>query len=437
MKSHWRKASLIAVAVSLFAGLAPTLAGAAAPTITSVVPYGNIRPSEFNATACAGDVACLAQGPSSLFANSQPRAKYQKGLLWITGNATPGSFIDVTVAEGINTATTPATPAGRAVRQTYTSATTAVPEFGIVAGDFVESGDVPSINVTDLGTHWAGLPIETPAGSGKFVGACSGGATAAGCDPTTQLPANWGPSTLYIFVQARNPSTGETSDPFGAPAVPTITKYAGTPVGAGQTGDKANPSANRQTWPPRHWCHLSSQGPRGGGQDFGGRYDGTCSRISDNNFGAAPDVSWLIFGCYPRDRTYYVGGIGDVLIPNPWPTQWTNAACPDGGSRVPTGQVGLTGTLNDDVSSGLGIASEMADVNIEVLLGALRVKGPFHGLVRNGPQAGYSQNIGINDLEPNYMGPGPLTTPYTAKVTYFDAWGNSNSASSQFTIYPW
>ena len=34
-----------------------------------------------------------------------------------------------------------------------------------------------------------------------------------------------------------------------------------------------------------------------------------------------------------------------------------------------------------------------------------------------------------------YTGPG--STPYTAKVTFFDAWGNSASASSSFTVYPW
>jgi hypothetical protein len=429
MKAHWRKASLIALAVSVFATLAPNLAHAAAPTITSVTPYGNARPGDWSSAACGTDAACLAKGPSSLFANSQPRAKYQKGLLWITGNATPGVYIDVTVSDA--TAPDPADatktiPAGRQVRETYSTATTAVPDFNIAVGDFLESGDVPSINVTDLGNHWAGAMVETAAGSGIFVRACSLGAATAGCDRTSQTPANWGPSTLYVFVKARN-TAGETS-PYFSP-VPTITKYAGTPVPAGEAGDNVAPAFTRgPTWPPKHWCHLSSKGPgipSPINQNLGGDYDGRCGALSNDSIGALPDITWLIFGCYPPDQ-----------FPNPWPVDWRKNACRDKeNSRMPAGEISLTGQLTDDPSSAFGTASEVGDAQMRVDQGTVTVLGPYNGVVRNGPQAGYGQKVRINDLAPNWS-PG-TTIPYTAKVTIWDAWGNPVSAQSSFTVYPW
>lgn len=406
MKASWRKASLALVALA--SALAPGMAQAAVPpAATNVYVFGNVRPAiDTNpADTIPGSPADpvplyanggFAAGPKTLFAFSRPSGRFEKGLLYVTGNATPGYYVDVTISDG----------SGRKVFTRYTAETTNDPEGGIAAGDFPDSGVAqPGIQVTELGTHWGGT-----AGACETVPQATGTDPATACNPKSTTPSDWGPSTLTVKVEVVHPTTLERS----APVTDTIVKYAAAPpVDTTQGGDVTGPKfRSATTWPPAQWCHLAAPGMSG----FGGGRRGECGSLSIPGVITLPDITWLILGCWN----------------NPTGQRFPSPICTSSGP--PTGYALISSNLSDDHSGSYGLASEIADITITAFQGATVYRGPYHSILRSGPVASYAQDIYINDYEANYQG-----VPYTWKVTGRDAWGNASPtiSSPATTIYPY
>jgi hypothetical protein len=141
--------------------------------------------------------------------------------------------------------------------------------------------------------------------------------------------------------------------------------------------------------------------------------------------------------------------------PHPsWPEDfWTNPFdseyCRAGASgSVPAGEARVQGLLTDDPGSSLGVASQIAEIRIEVFKGTELYMGPSLNCPdpdahcpfldpsgRFGPKASYGIDLKINDFEANNL---PGDPKYKVVVTATDAWGNSVTRSSpDITVYPY
>lgn len=374
-----RKATLTAMLASLAAAIAPTLAHASTPTITS---FSVIAGSQVNDPATAFDDTKV------LFANQYPYgATFQKGTIFLTGNATDTVdgdgklrlFVDVRATDSL----------GKSVSKTVT--VQPVTDTRRLQGDFNAE-----LQVTDIGVH-AGTP-------GAF---------------NSLSTADWGGDVLTVTATARNvgqvPSTASSS---------SVTKYAGTPK------DKFAPVVDgrvAQTWPPTNWCHLASNGINGGG----GNNTGSCGNLQ-----FLPDATWA--ACIYETNNFPQGlndeiksRTGSSIPRNSLRDSYCTAS--ETQSR-PRGEVGVRGAFKDESGPTFGVASEISSITVSVWQGTVKLRD-IPSISRFGTQADYAVTLRINDFEPNY----PTGDPYHIEVVAKDAWGNTSSTQSSpnFTVYPW
>lgn len=133
-----RKISLVALLVATAALLVPG-AAQAAPTVYCVIAYGHENPGNCNPQPDLN--AAPYQG--RIYPTSQPYGYGEKGLLFVEGNATPGSSMTVSATDGSSTVT-----------RRVETALSNDPQFGRRAGDFKAD-----LKVTNLGVH-AGSPTN-------------------------------------------------------------------------------------------------------------------------------------------------------------------------------------------------------------------------------------------------------------------------------------
>lgn len=109
-------------------------------------------------------------------------------------------------------------------------------------------------------------------------------------------------------------------------------------------------------------------------------------------------------------------------LPPEEPTDFLPGGCP--------GTASVQGRVEDDHPDALGVASEIADVVIQVVRSSDQVLvDEFHAFTRRGTQAFYGVALHIDDYE-------PLTT-YDVFVQGFDAAGNpGNVIASTFFVMP-
>jgi hypothetical protein len=111
---------------------------------------------------------------------------------------------------------------------------------------------------------------------------------------------------------------------------------------------------------------------------------------------------------------------------------------------VPTGEFPLKGGVLDDHDGADGLASEIAEIKVEIFKGTALYKPVIiltdaiingqRPATRTGARVGYALPLKIADFEPNWPS-GPF---YKVVVTATDAWGNFVTASSgNITVYPY
>ena len=375
-------------ALLVFASLVivPGSANAAAPSITSAEVFGNWKPEVVPAPT--------NMGPKTLFANSRPFGlRYEHGTLFVRGNATGDAdgdgklrlFIDV-VVEDVD---------GNQATRTVTVQSVDDPDIGRAQGDFNAE-----LTVTELGQH-----------------------VANGTDSTTGDPADWGGSVLDVSITPRTVGGLE-----GTAWTDSITKYAGTP------NDVTPPAINKISWPPAHWCHLSSVGMQTpgflgpfGGQHLGGTREGDCGELSMDGFGAIPDATWV--ACVNFTPGY------DYQNMNPLRTAQMCRTSPNNSINI--GHAKVSGVIEDLPTNALGVGSEILSLKIEVLQGATVVMTKDVLSPRDGTTAGYSVAWNINWLAPNAYPQGEYD-PYVFKVTACDAWQQCTVRTShEIWVYPY
>lgn len=225
------------------------------------------------------------------------------------------------------------------------------------------------------GTHAIAFVASDPHGASTFV------ETVITVVDLTKL----GRSVLTVTFVARD-ADGNA----GTPVTRTVAKHAGTPgdplaaiiyTGASAT-DPGNPNKTSQTGPPFNWCRVLATST------------GSCAVA-----------------------------VAGTSVSVPW---FTNA------SRPPSGMASVQGMVRDLTDGSFGVASEIADVVIEVTDFRGVVLTRLRSFSRSGPSAFFSGDLFINDYAPNLPG-----QAYIWRVTARDAWGReSDMVAGTFNVYP-
>lgn len=349
-----KNARRVLVATTAVVALVAPAARAEAPVVRSAEVFGDAQPQIDPVAA------------RRLFANSRPFGMGVAGLAHVRGNATPGSTVRVTATDGVHS-----------VAINLRTEPRDDPNGDVTAGDF--SG---ALEITELGVH------------------------IAGGEPGSSDPAHWGGAEIVFDFFAS--ISGVES-----PGVSRrLTKFAGTP------GDVTPPGVDRQTWPPRNWCHLSGSGFTG--LLFGDARGKCADPGTGSDPPALPDPTWVACAPWP--------GVGAPLNSD------RSLCARDPARSVPAGEALVSGVADDLPFAAYGVGSEIGDITITVRQGEKAVLGPYRSILRYGPRASWGRVVRINDLEPNY----PTGEPYVVVVEVRDAWGNLTETSSPpITVYPW
>lgn len=380
--SRWGLGLRLGLVVLAVAGPAARQGHAAGPVLSVVEVFSNAKPGDPGESDPVTGAATIHAKSLPYGAGYEPGQVYVRGNARVRGSDTQQIAVDVVATDGSSE-----------VVQSVTASDVDDPGGEIARGDFHAE-----LRVTDLGVHGV-------------------------ADPSSASPADRGESTITVTVVARDIAaclaaagtvderrscvTDRTKGVPSAPFTRLLTKFAGEP------GDRWEPLLSRLTFPPSDWCHLSSDGGVGGGEQsltLGGDGQGRCGTLAP-----LPDLTWVPCATIPNDA--------------PARTAYCKVRQFE---KVPRGAALVSGAATDDTSP-FGIASEIADVTVQMTQ-AGQVLREWHSILRTGPSATWGVLVSINDFEPNFPG----GTPYRVVVTVEDAWGNRASISStNITIYPW
>lgn len=247
------------------------------------------------------------------------------------------------------------------------------------AADDVGNGTVAGdfnadLKITDLGVHTA----------------------APGAKPDSLNPNDRGPSTITVSAVAQDSQTGLVS----GPATTTVTKYAAV------YRDTFAPSISKTKFPPANWCH------------------------SPTTWRVTPFLNVFPFFlfCSQEEGATRASFVG---VTDPFFGQG-----PSFGFFTPFGVAPISGLIDDDGNPS-NKSSEIASVKVTVSIAGVVLR-EFTQLTRvAGPQAKFDFKVNINDFEPNWPEVEfDESFIYHIEVTAADAWGNTSTTSSDFTVYP-